>query len=138
VVEPAVEEPAPESAAFEVEQSNGFVAEVEAPVADENKLAKDLESISFYLDNEYHELAAKAIDEVEKEFGERPEIVEVKKRVAALRNKAASHHELTLEDMRSEFGLTDELPSDEDYDTKYHTAIAYQEMGLTEDAIRIF
>ncbi len=138
VVEPAVEEPAPESAVFEVEQSNGFVAEAEAPVADENKLAKDLESISFYLDNEYHELAAKAIDEVEKEFGERPEIVEVKKRVAALRNKAASHHELTLEDMRSEFGLTDELPSDEDYDTKYHTAIAYQEMGLTEDAIRIF
>jgi len=106
--------------------------------ADEVKFAKDLESISFYIDNEYHELAAKAIDEIEAEFGRRPEIDGVKKKVAALRNKAASNHSLTVEDMRSEFGLTDELPSDEDYDTKYHTAIAYQEMGLTEDAIRIF
>ena len=138
VVEPTVEEAASEPVAFEVEQSNGFVAEVEAPEPDQNKLAKDLESISFYLDNEYHELASKAIDEVEKEFGRRPEIDEVKKKVAALRNKAAAHHELSVEDMRCEFGLTDDLPSDEDYDTKYHTAIAYQEMGLTEDAIRIF
>lgn len=109
-----------------------------ASEADEAKFVKDLESISFYIDNEYHELAAKAIDEIEAEFGRRPEIEDVKKKVAALRNKAASNHSLTVEDMRSEFGLTDELPSDEDYDTKYHTAIAYQEMGLTEDAIRIF
>lgn len=137
VVEPSIEaEPAP--AAFEVETAGSFPVEAAAPEADEHKLVKDLESINFYIDNEYHELAAKAIDEVEKEFGRRPEIDEVKKKVAALRNRSASHHELSLEDMRSEFGLTDELPSDEDYDTKYHTAIAYQEMGLTEDAIRIF
>lgn len=116
-----------------------MVSEVPAATeVDEMKFAKDLESISFYIDNEYHELATKAIEEIETEFGRRPEIEEVKKKVAALRNKAASNHSLTVEDMRSEFGLADELPSDEDYDTKYHTAIAYKEMGLTEDAIRIF
>lgn len=136
VEHPADAEPA--VVAFEVEATSSSPVEEPAGGVDEHKLAKDLESINFYIENGYHELAAKAIDESEKEFGRRDEIDEVKRKVAALRDQAASNHTLTVEDMRSEFGLTDELPSDEDYDTKYHTAIAYQEMGLTEDAIRIF
>jgi tetratricopeptide (TPR) repeat protein len=44
-----------------------------------------------------------------------------------------------INEIRSEFGLEGaEEPTDSDFDTHYHTAVAYQEMGLMEEAIREF
>ncbi|KXK04218.1 MAG: GAF sensor-containing diguanylate cyclase [Acidobacteria bacterium OLB17] len=75
----AVEEPAAIAVeACMVEPQDAMAVEVgpaaEGPDArpaavDELKLQKDLESINFYIENEYSELAAKAIEELESEFG---------------------------------------------------------------------
>ncbi len=44
-----------------------------------------------------------------------------------------------LDDFRSELGLEESAPEEEgDYDTHYHLAIAYKEMGLMEESIREF
>ncbi len=46
----------------------------------------------------------------------------------------------SLDDFRSDLGLEENEPAktDDDYETHYHTAIAYKEMGLMEDSIREF
>ncbi|MEP6705702.1 MAG: tetratricopeptide repeat protein, partial [Acidobacteriota bacterium] len=42
-----------------------------------------------------------------------------------------------IDDLRSELGIDEsESAADADYDTHYHTAVAYQEMGLLDEAIR--
>jgi tetratricopeptide (TPR) repeat protein len=45
-----------------------------------------------------------------------------------------------IDDLRSELGLDepDEAIDDSDYETHYHTAVAYQEMGLLDDAVKEF
>ena len=44
-----------------------------------------------------------------------------------------------LDDFRAELGLEESAPEEEgDYDTHYHLAIAYKEMGLMEESIREF
>ncbi len=44
-----------------------------------------------------------------------------------------------LDEFRNELGLEEApVPDDEDYETVFHTAVAYREMGLLEDAIRGF
>ncbi len=44
-----------------------------------------------------------------------------------------------FDDFRSELGLEESEPTDEgDYETHYHMAIAYKEMGLMEESIREF
>jgi tetratricopeptide (TPR) repeat protein len=45
-----------------------------------------------------------------------------------------------MDALRSELGLEDaEVPDEEgDYETHYHMAVAYHEMGLTEEAIKEF
>ncbi|HEY8561944.1 MAG TPA: tetratricopeptide repeat protein [Pyrinomonadaceae bacterium] len=44
-----------------------------------------------------------------------------------------------LDDFRSELGLEEAEPADDgDYETHYHLAIAYKEMGLMEESIREF
>jgi len=44
-----------------------------------------------------------------------------------------------LDDFRTELGLEESAPEEEgDYDTHYHLAIAYKEMGLMEESIREF
>ena len=45
---------------------------------------------------------------------------------------------LGVDEIRSEFGIEGSEESTIDYDTHYHTGVAYQEMGLTEEAIREF
>ena len=45
---------------------------------------------------------------------------------------------LGIDEIRSEFGLEGDDPSSGDYDTHYQMGVAYQEMGLMEDAIREF
>jgi tetratricopeptide (TPR) repeat protein len=150
-----------------------------------DKFLKDVDSIAFYIENDYYELAEKAITEVIVEFGDRPEIVALRKRIGieGPSDKAAATEVIDsgvntteaadeqaketastefietetsadtaeavqpvsnssgfgIDDIRSEFGIEsgEEETNDEgDYDTHYQMAVAYQEMGLMEDAIR--
>ncbi len=115
---------------------------------DEEKVQKELESINFYIENDYKDLAVKAITELAQEFGERPEFADLRSRIggapaaevaAPVNDAEVVGSSLGINEIRSEFGL-EGSESDErgDYDTHYHTAVAYQEMGLTEEAIREF
>jgi tetratricopeptide (TPR) repeat protein len=150
---------------------------------DHDKLAREVDSIRFYIDSGYLDLADKAIRELREEFGECDEIGELvdylKQQKAANGESdlieeevspeparvqaeapapepapiaattpvpAASNGKATtnapnvgLQDLRSELGLDDiDSETDSDYDTHYHTAVAYQEMGLLDEAIKEF
>lgn len=118
----------------------------------ESKFSKELDSIKFYFESGYGDLAEKALEELKSEFGERPEISALMQkfgvsaakettipvqpeRSAADANKAA----FEFDELRSELGLEDnEAADDSDYETVYNTAVAYKEMGLVEQAIREF
>ena len=132
---------------------------------DDDRLMREVDSIKFYIDSGYLELADKAIGELRVEFGDRPEIDELaahlegqasdteEPEVSAARtevaeppaqvatngNHVAHASGFGIDDLRSELGI-DEVDStnDADYDTHYHTAVAYQEMGLLDEAIREF
>ncbi len=122
--------------------------------AAEQKIQKELESITFYIENDYNDLAEKALGELAAEFGDREEFAELRRRIGAEYVESedvpasvvaeVSATEVTasaigIEQIRSEFGLESAEDTDsEDYETHYHTAIAYQEMGLMEEAIREF
>lgn len=183
-----------------VESSNGetFVAEpvavtesesiatvVEAqpaislPTSAQDRVQHEVESIKFYIDSGYTELAEKAIFDFEQEFGNVPEAAELRtyasgstpvmggvdpevqasvvapapvvveaapvvvpqaviEPVAAVVAEPVSKG-FGLGDLRSELGLEDEAVADDgDFDTRYQTAVAYQEMGLLEQAIAEF
>jgi tetratricopeptide (TPR) repeat protein len=143
---------------------------------DEARLLREVDSIRFYIDSGYLELAEKAIGELRSEFGESAEVDDLSKYLAA---KKASENEGTdvvesnetfetvqtiqvempvapvevstnghaknassgfgIDDLRSELGIDEpDASSDSDYDTHYHTAVAYQEMGLLDEAIKEF
>jgi tetratricopeptide (TPR) repeat protein len=158
-------------------------AEPEGPESDSERLQREVDSIRFYIDSGYYELADKAIGELTLEFGSRVEIDELVQYLgdkqkdehgeeAAIEVDSASIPQLDLsntviaqepvasevpaaepvstngnhapvtqgfgiDDLRNELGL-DEVDSsaDSDYDTHYHTAVAYQEMGLLDEAVR--
>jgi tetratricopeptide (TPR) repeat protein len=130
--------------------------EMTAPESDEDRLLRELDSIRFYVDSGYLELAEKAIRELRQEFGDRPEIdvlvehleqyqgteeMQVSPSPKASENGKFenSSPSLNIEDLRSELGLDDtDSANDSDYDTHYHTAVAYQEMGLLDEAIKEF
>lgn len=126
------------------EPVGGSPAEAVATLSDEQKIQKEIDSINFYIDNSYRDLATKALAEMVQEFGERAEFAQLRRRLNGEENDVAAevstngkHSTISLDEMRSEFGL--EGPDDaEDYETHYHTAVAYQEMGLTEQAIAEF
>ena len=123
----------------------------ELTLAQSEKLRKELQSIAFFIDNDYYDLAEKALDELADELGEQPEITEFRKRMG---KDAPEHAEvvgeieaedstiaevtasaLGIDEIRSEFGIDGDDASG-DYDTHYQMGIAYQEMGLMEEAIR--
>ena len=126
--------------------------------ADEQKVQKELESISFYIENDYKDLAVKALTELAQEFGERDEFAALREQIGSgmPTPKSAKHvtevTEVTevhdaevignafgIDQIRSEFGIEGpEVADGDDYDTHYHTAVAYQEMGLIEQAIGEF
>lgn len=128
---------------IEIER-NGHTVKGSALDSDETKLYRELASIGFYIDNEYTELAEKALAELSVEFGEREEIKELRIRLTETdTQEPAVEPEVEVEvksfginEIRSEFGLEESESSvDDDYETHYHTAVAYQEMGLLEQAI---
>jgi tetratricopeptide (TPR) repeat protein len=110
-------------------------------------LVSEIESIRFYIENGYTDLASKAVDELRPKYGERAEFQELE----LLVNGAASDFEdvseaepgvvsaFDMDDLRSELGLIDgEQADDSDYETTFQTAVAYKEMGLMEQAIKEF
>ncbi|HEV7698970.1 MAG TPA: tetratricopeptide repeat protein, partial [Pyrinomonadaceae bacterium] len=129
-------------AAVESAQGTNGHKERELSHADVEKLNKELDSISFYIENDYNELAEKALDEIASEFGERPEISELRKRIGQeppeeaelIEDVAEVQVEVTanafgIDEIRSEFGLEggDDTAAG-DYDTHYQMGVAYQEM----------
>lgn len=170
-----------------VESSNGFALPVEAmPVGEAapteqsalvqeapDRVRHEVESIKFYVDSGYTELAEKAIVEFEQTFGNIPETAELRAYVGsassviigvdpeitptvveapvvqttpvavpqAIVETTPAAKVFDLGDFRSELGLEEEdqaVADDSDFDTKYQTAVAYQEMGLLEQAIAEF
>lgn len=116
--------------------------QIEEPsILEDAKLHKELDSIAFYIDNDYNELAEKALAQLEAEFGRRSEIDELRRKLLNQDNSASNAEvearPIGIDEIRSEFGL-EEPEVDDDYETHYHTAVAYQEMGLTEQAIAEF
>lgn len=179
-----------------------------ASISAELKLQKEVDSIKFYIESGYVDLAEKTIAELRSEFGDRPELRELTEHLAAFSalesgaavesvpevgvlsdfavddavdslpevqedlssfaeeieaESRAEIHDLStfaedeaidslressdlsesktfdLSAIRSEFGLEEaESIDDSDYDTHYHTAVAYQEMGLLEEALKEF
>ena len=145
--------------------------------SDEARLLREVDSIRFYIDSGYLELAEKAIGELRSEFGEGPEVDELAKYLEAKKaseleestealptvqtpeNGEAVHVEMPpeptevsanghlkngasgfgIDDLRSELGIDEpDTSTDSDFDTHYHTAVAYQEMGLLDEAIKEF
>ncbi len=117
-------------------------------------ISKEVDSIKFYIESGYADLARKAIDELIIDHGETAEIAAL---VAMVEQPVAEtvpvfdpeqpvgedgHLDAIAQttgydDLRSELGIDDDA-DDSDYETHYNTGTAYKEMGLTEDAIQYF
>lgn len=106
----------------------------------EQKLQKEIESVKFYIESGYSELAERAIGELEEEFGDSPAIAELRGMLSGAAEESVRAASLGIDEIRSEFGLDENDPPsvDDDYETHYHLAVAYQEMGLMEEAIKEF
>ncbi len=148
----------------------GAVTEVDVPAASLNgssdmvvsagdalRLQKEIDSIKFYIENGYIELAEKAIGELRTEFGDRSELKGLEAELGALASFASPETNgsvapdlpnsdslngtktFDLNDFRNELGIEESEPiGDSDYETHFSTAVAYQEMGLIEEAIKEF
>jgi len=141
-----------ESTDFEIRRAVDDQGERQLSHADEQKIQKELESIQFYIENDYNELAEKSLAELAAEFGDREEFAQMRRRIGAELAEPATPVEadvvveevagnaLGINEIRSEFGIdaVEESELEDDYDTHYHLGVAYQEMGLMEDAIREF
>jgi tetratricopeptide (TPR) repeat protein len=134
----------------------------------QDRVSHEVESIKFYVDSGYTELAEKAIADFELEFGNIPETAQLRDYIngtstvvagvdpvveplpaasipvvvpQAIVETAPAPKAFDLGDFRSELGLEEEdqaAEDDSDFDTRYQTAVAYQEMGLLEQAIAEF
>jgi tetratricopeptide (TPR) repeat protein len=142
------------------QETNGHVAAdeltaigVEVDDSPASRLCREVDSVKFYIDSGYIELAEKAIEELATEFGNVSQVAELKaylngpgSPVSVSENgsseaKAANGNGKLFDigEFRSELGLEDgDIADDSDFETKYQTATAYQEMGLLEQAIAEF
>lgn len=124
-----------------------------ASTDDDVRLQKEIDSIRFYIDSGYSELAEKAANELRGEFGERPEIISLFKELGTIKAfveeaqaeappsvpQFTNSGSFNLSEFREELGLEDSSqPDDSDFETHFNTAVAYQEMGLIEEAIKEF
>lgn len=128
--------------------------------ADEIRLASELESVEFYIAQGYTELAEKTLNSLTEKYGNQLEIAELRFKMDDTLPPFATNDEPKIEkleqvekvekvpepivandfnDFRNELGLEEsEQKSEGDYDTHYHTATAYHEMGLFDEAVREF
>ena len=124
---------------YETNGPNGNTAEEEilAPKY-ETDLDKEVESLRFYVENDYFELAGRTLIELRQRFGALPEFDEAETRLkAAVENQSDGSKPLNIAEIRNEFGIDEiDVVDDGDFDTHYQMGIAYQEMGLIEEAIR--
>lgn len=124
----------------------------------QDRLWREIDSVKFYVENGYVELAEKAVVELRADFGERKEVLDlvnfIAKRSRSIGDELAqfqvnengaangngnSNPGFSLEDLKNELGLEDiaDEPGS-DFEIHYNTAIAYKEMGLLEESIREF
>ncbi len=147
----------------EVVDSSRVMPTGELKLSEEQKLQKEIESIDFYIEQGYQDLAAKSLDELEARFGAQPQIIELRARLygfaptpeieivpekETLReppfekksNEGKQSGSENLDDLKSELDVEEvgQIDIDDKYETHYHLATAYKEMGLLEDAIREF
>ncbi len=144
-----------EAAAETVEHANGDSAKARVlTLAEEEALQKELDSISFYIENDYNDLAEKSLAELGARFGDLPQIAEMRAKIGAepvaeaIRVEPEEEHvaevaasTIGIDQIRSEFGVEEIGASDGtdgDYETHFQMGTAYQEMGLLEEAIREF
>jgi tetratricopeptide (TPR) repeat protein len=161
VIDAEIVEEAPEKKAkTSKRRSKDKKVKPELSHADEQKIQKEIESITFYIENDYNELAEKALIELTREFGDRKEFEQLRNRIGAVHEEESINEKASeavtasqeptpanevvastfgVNEIRSEFGLegADESES-ADYETHYNTAVAYQGMGMMEYAIREF
>jgi tetratricopeptide (TPR) repeat protein len=104
----------------------------------ETDVDKELESLRFYIENEYFELASRTLGELRERFGESAEFQEIEAKLNnAVANQNSGSKPLDIAEIRNEFGIDEvEVIDDSDFDTHYQMGIAYQEMGLLEESIR--
>jgi tetratricopeptide (TPR) repeat protein len=143
---------------YQTEPSVSAPIESSLNLADGIKLQKEFDSIEFYIEQGYLDLAAKSLDELEAEFGARVEIANLRARLDGGLPTSFAERDYALEPPTAPAALSpiifdnfdelrDELDAeetktgthaDEDYEMHYHLATAYKEMGLLENAIREF
>lgn len=154
-----------ENAASDNVQPSAAKTTGELKLSDEQRLQREIESIDFYIEQGYQDLAAKSLDELEAAFGAQPQIVALRVRLhgfeppssleivaekesppaAAPDDEPATRQDETRK-LESFDELKNQLDTEESeaidladqYETHYHLATAYKEMGLLEDAIREF
>jgi len=106
----------------------------------ETDLDKEIESLRFYIENEYFELASRTLGELQKKYGNSPAFEEIQDKLnLAVADQSNGSRPLNIAEIRNEFGIDDldsSAPEDSDYDTHYQMGIAYQEMGLLEESIK--
>lgn len=129
-------------------------------LSDERRVQQELESVEFYVAQGYTDLAVKSLDALENEFGKREEFENFRRKLGGAAQDSKPQSELSFEtpsgnfvlenqnagfdpmgDFRDELGLEESKNSaadDDDYETHYHLATAYKEMGLLENAIKEF
>ena len=144
--------------------------ESELKPADDFRMQKELESVEFYIEQGYQDLAAKALNELEAEFGVHKKITEFRARLNESKTNQPAVIEITPEnealpekevltktktvktpkakpaalesfdDFKQELDFDSQNIDDIDdrFETHYHLATAYKEMGLLEEAIREF
>jgi tetratricopeptide (TPR) repeat protein len=132
--------------------------EPQTKIIDEAKLQEELETVEYYFAQGYKDLAIKTLDSLVENFGNLPEIEAARRlledetqpesttidtspestTIEASNAAGTSKNFDILNDFRSELGLEEPDSADEqgDYETHYQLGVAYQEMGLMEDAIR--
>lgn len=133
-----------------VNSPNGEVPPTSADV----EVEKEIESVRFYIENGYLDLAEKTITELRERFGERPEFNRLENLLgsgvnsgepqkasepstAAVEPEVPLSKSLDISEIRSEFGLDEIDPIDDtDYETHFQMGAAYQGMGLLEEAIK--
>jgi len=131
--------------------------------AKNDAIAKEVESIRFYIESGYSDLAVTALNDLAEAHGDIPEVVALRNELGEpkiqilddgveakdvppptppqpeMPSAAQSSKTLDLSEIRFEFGVEEDAPADSsDYETHYQMAVAYQEMGLMEEAIKEF
>lgn len=134
--------------------------------SEEYMMQQEIEGVEFYIAQGYKDFAEKSLVELEEKYGKREEFVRVREllddSLKALAERDRPEPETAvaetpieepvaeqtpnnnkpfdfLGEFRDELGLEDDFSqTDGDYETHYHLAIAYKEMGLMEESIKEF